>query len=116
MPEHAEPPVPAAGVTAAVAVLASQMGELKHALDSSLRQVHEELAAHGQRISDLEEQHIRADERERTRAELTAEHATEAREGVSVSLTRRQMLLSVLMLLVMFAGVVVAAVEALHHA
>lgn len=52
--------------TAAVAVLASQMGELKHAVEGTMRD-------HGVRISKLEEQEIRRQEREQTEARIRSE-------------------------------------------
>lgn len=100
-------------ITTAVAVLASQMGELKHAVDGTLRD-------HGRRISVLEEKEIRRQEREATedriRKALQEEHGQHEQnqhQRATIALARWQVYLGFLLAFVTLAGVVVALAQTL---
>lgn len=106
-------------VTTVVAVLSSQMGELKHAVNGTLRD-------HGHRISALEEKEIRRQEREATEDRIRKalederQHEKQDRQQEHEQhLGRRQLSIStvglwvaVITALALIAGTVIAVVQA----
>lgn len=101
-----ELPRPSQDLTATVAVVSHQIGEVKTAIENLHRENTRRLDDHGQRIGALEEAQIRADEREQTeerlRAVLKEERGDAARERhdeAALSLNRWQLILALLTLI-----------------
>lgn len=92
-------------ITSIVAVLSSQMGELKHAVQQSTTDF-------ARRLTAVEEWQIRADERSKALKENREIAKTEAAQHVTFKLSRWQIIVGALTVLVMLAGVIVAVLQA----
>lgn len=107
-------------MTSLVAVLSHQMGELKQAVESSLREIRDQLSAHAKDIGVLKEHQIRADERaageDRLRAALAEERERREQSDnthVTFRLARWQAVCAALLVLIAVASATIAALSAL---
>lgn len=104
---------------ATVAVMAHQIGEIKHAVDQSNREARDRLDDHGKRITALEEMQIRQDERGKTEdrlrsvlAERTHDDVQRSQNRVTVRLSRWQVWCALVVALASIASVVAIALSA----
>ena len=107
-------------ITAVVAVLSHQMGEIKQTLMTAVNDIKAELGSQRKRIGALEEQEIRRQERDKAEDRLREvlkeerqEHAESARDKITIRLTRVQVWIAVITGLAIVAGGVVAVLQAL---
>ena len=105
-------------MTALVAVLSHQMGELKEAVATSLREIRTTLTEHGTDINQLKEFRIRAEEREhaedRLRRALQEERRARDEEDntrVTLSFARWQVWFAAILALGAIVGAVVGILQ-----
>ena len=103
-------------MSAVIAVLSHQMGELKEAVSTSLREIRSTLSEHGTEIGQLKEYRIRAEEREagddKLRAALQEDRTArdaESNNRITLSLARWQAWCAALLVVVTVASVIIAA-------
>lgn len=107
-------------MTAVVAVLSHQIGELKQTLSAALNDIRSDLRSHGRRLDGLDEFRIRTEEREkaedRIRRAIREERESEDSEAsnrVTLSLARWQLMVALITGIAIVAGGIVAVVQAL---
>jgi predicted Holliday junction resolvase-like endonuclease len=107
-------------MTAVVAVLSHQIGELKQTVMTAINDINSQLRSHGKRIGTLEEQEIRREEREKAEDRLREvlkeerqEHEQATSNRITLSLARWQLVVAVLTGIAIVAAGVVAVLQAL---
>jgi hypothetical protein len=105
----------------ALAALSAEVGGLKAWIQESLTTLHRQLDRHDKRLDALEEARIRAEERERTMAQIRAqdrrddqEREAESTAKVTIGVYRWQAWAATIAVLVVIPATVVALTQLLH--